>query len=146
MSKEEPIGIQIVTPGWSDDALTDALRSLTRAIYAHDPEHDLGGALGGPDGYGANIETPVFTMRRFYWGNCTCGAHDDPAEPPHKPTCAFELPNFVHKPTGFEVRWYKWIGRDNETKGTPPADLAQMVRECAASLPPLPPSETDKTR
>jgi len=32
----------------------------------------------------------------------------------HSNKCALELPNFLHKKTGFEVRWYKYLGRDME--------------------------------
>ena len=41
-------------------------------------------------------------------------------------------PNFWHKPSGFKVWWYKYIGRDMETHGTPPVDL---LERCLASLP-----------
>lgn len=40
-------------------------------------------------------------------------------------------PNFWHKPSGFKVWWYKYIGRSVEAHGTPPADL--MAR-CIASI------------
>lgn len=39
-------------------------------------------------------------------------------------------PNFWHKPSGFKVWWYKYIGRDVEMYGTPPADL---LERCLAS-------------
>lgn len=50
----------------------------------------------------------------------------------HLPTCSLELPNFRHKASGFEVRWYKWIGRDMQTSGD--ADLRRMFAECMDSL------------
>lgn len=40
-------------------------------------------------------------------------------------------PNFWHKPSGFKVWWYKYIGRDMETHGEPPADL---LERCLRSL------------
>lgn len=40
-------------------------------------------------------------------------------------------PNFWHKPSGFKVWWYKYIGRDTETLGDPPGDL---LAQCLASL------------
>jgi hypothetical protein len=55
----------------------------------------------------------------------------------HRDTCALVLPNFRHKASGFEVRWYKYIGRGMETSGPVPADLTPMFRECLDSLPPL---------
>ena len=43
------------------------------------------------------IDTPVFTIRPFYWG--------DERE-------VYVLPNFVYKPWGIEMTWYKWPMRD----------------------------------
>jgi hypothetical protein len=43
-------------------------------------------------------------------------------------------PNFWHKPSGFKVWWYKYIGRDMET--TSGGDWAATLRECFASLGP----------
>jgi hypothetical protein len=42
-------------------------------------------------------------------------------------------PNFWHKPSGFKVWWYKYIGRDMETSGEV-ADTGTMIDECIASL------------
>lgn len=70
--------------------------------------------------------------------HCSCGrdARAEQADIGHRSTCAVELPNFRFKPSGFEVRWYKWIGRGNETKGDA-GDLALMFQQCIASLPAL---------
>lgn len=38
----------------------------------------------------------------------------------HSDKCALELPNFLHKKTGFEVRWYKYLGRGMEVNMKPP--------------------------
>jgi hypothetical protein len=69
--------------------------------------------------------------------HCTCG-HQTAFEAwvdvnGHKPTCSLELPNFRHKASGFEVRWYKWIGRDNELKNEP-SDLGAVFTECLLSV------------
>jgi hypothetical protein len=69
--------------------------------------------------------------------HCTCG-HDKlfsawVNDNGHRPTCALELPNFLHKRTGMEVRWYKWIGRGMESVGVP-KDVAAVFRECMESL------------
>lgn len=71
--------------------------------------------------------------------HCTCdhepkwNAFCDTPEGTHYPTCAVELPNYRHKATGFEVRWYKYIGRDNELKNEPP-DMGAVLSECFGSL------------
>lgn len=73
----------------------------------------------------------------LYQWLCTCGVDERATEyfatEGHYPTCALELPNFRHKATGFEVRWYKYIGRDMETKGE--CDWHAVLRECLQSLP-----------
>lgn len=78
--------------------------------------------------YGANYENDIFVMRRYSWAGCSCGAHEDPEERDHDADCELELPNFRFKPTGFEMRWYKYIGRDTEVRGGPlPGDFAHQV-------------------
>jgi hypothetical protein len=70
--------------------------------------------------------------------HCTCG-HDAEYEAwekvnGHTDACLFNRPNFLHKPTGLRVNWYKWIGRDTEVKGE--GDPLQIIQECIASLKP----------
>lgn len=60
----------------------------------------------------------------------------------HYPTCSVVLPNFRHKASGFEVRWYKWIGRDNETMNDPP-DIGTVLSECITSLVPSPDGDSN---
>jgi hypothetical protein len=75
------------------------------------------------------------------WGwRCTCGVDAlatewfARAENQHATRCAIAVPNFWHKPSGFEVRWYKWIGRDMETNEIK-IDIGTVFNECLASLP-----------
>ncbi len=44
------------------------------------------------------FDNEVFTVRPYCW--------DDDKE-------KAELPNFVYKPTGFEIKWYKYAFRDS---------------------------------
>lgn len=68
--------------------------------------------------------------------HCTCSYESDFKEwasvNDHDPRCPTVLPNFRHKTSGFEVRWYKWIGRDNETKGDVRWD--EIYADCIASI------------
>lgn len=41
-------------------------------------------------------------------------------------------PNFLHKPTGTAVRWYKYIGRSMEVEAR--GDWGQVITECRAAL------------
>jgi len=94
----------------------------------------IGVGFGDPDEwaskYGTNFENEVFLMKTQYWGDCTCGAMDTGPDEPERdcePTCPMQAPNFRFKPTGFEVRWYKYIGRDMEFSGELPADFIQQI-------------------
>lgn len=120
--------VEVILPQIRDDSLSYGLRILTKKISERHPDLESGYGLGGPSGYGVDFENDIFAMRRFYWGDCDCGNDDDHAE-----TCSVRLPNFHHKPSDFKVRWYKWIGRDNETEGEC-ADLGMMISDCIDSL------------
>lgn len=72
--------------------------------------------------------------------HCTCGASAqinafDAGEGACDPRCSDARPNFAHKASGFEVRWYKYIGRSQElNKEITPEDWAAVVAECLESL------------
>lgn len=60
--------------------------------------------------YGEVFENEVFAIFPYYWGDCTCGDEQN-----HKSDCPIVKPNFLYKPTGFELRWYKYPLRDSYT-------------------------------
>lgn len=77
------------------------------------------------------------------WGaavHCTCEygrlreewcATDD-----HSPDCALVRPNFLHKPSGLELRWYKYPLRDSYmNREVSPREWRTICRECIDSLP-----------
>ena len=65
-------------------------------------------------------ETDVFVVRPYYWGD--------------KEEMA-RLPNFLHKPTGFELRWYKYPLRDAYVNQKIPLHKFRMIiDECVASI------------
>lgn len=54
---------------------------------------------------------------------------------PHPATCPTQLPNFVYKPTGFEVSWYKYPFRGaTANREISRQELKAMVDDCIASL------------
>jgi hypothetical protein len=69
---------------------------------------------------------------------CTCGVDQrarQTDEMGHRKTCAVELPNFLHKRTGLEVRWYKYIGRSMESVGrSDKISLSAVFDECLAAV------------
>ena len=80
----------------------------SRGEYAVEPREEyqesfacfldaLGFDYHGHDERGDGMDNDVFTIRPYYWGEDEVIA---------------ELPNFVYKPTGLEIRWYKYPMRD----------------------------------
>lgn len=115
------------------DIVSQCLYVLCETIIRGLMPDERGGGLGGEFGYGVNFENDAFVMRRFYWGDCDCGSDEN--DEPHKPTCSLERPNFLHKRTGLEIRWYKWIGRDMEAKPETIIDWGAIWTECMESIP-----------
>jgi hypothetical protein len=77
----------------------------------------LAEALGFTNYFG-DFECELFETHAYWWGDCTCGVDDltfdnDEIEPPHSSTCMYNRPNFIYKPTGYELRWYKYPLRDS---------------------------------
>jgi hypothetical protein len=114
--------------------VADDLYELTRLLHTVGYEKS-GGLLGGEFGYGAEVDNDVFEMHPYWWGDCLCGYSEaewefDKASHPtdsmwqewyerhdHEPDCPTVRPNFRHKASGVEVRWYKYLGRSMEIKG-----------------------------
>jgi hypothetical protein len=61
--------------------------------------------------------------------HCTCGRDERARDAGlgHLPECSGELPNFLYKPTGFRLEWYKYIGRDMEFTGDLPSDFMTRI-------------------
>jgi hypothetical protein len=79
-------------------------------------------------GYGApeverefyGFDNDVFTIRPYYWG-------EDEAEE--------ELPNFVYKPIGFEIEWYKYAFRDSYMNfDLSKKQILEIFKKCAKSI------------
>lgn len=70
--------------------------------------------------------------------HCTCGhsqaVQEWLAANPHAERCPIELPNFWHKPSGLKVKWYKWIGRDNEIEQSADVTLRAVLNACLKSI------------
>ena len=111
--------IRIVLPERSEDSISESLRELTRQICLK-TDDDGSGGLGGQYGYGCNYENNIFMMHRECW-----------CEKDNCPWCNEENPNFLYKPTGASIRWYKYIGRDNEMNGSL---SSEWFKTCVASL------------
>ncbi len=120
MNSDKP-NIMVILPAVSRDEFSNGLRELTKAIVEQNPKRHVMGLLGGTYGYGARWDDKVFSMHPFCW-----------CEKENCPWCEGEKPNFHHKRTGFEVTWYKYIGRSMETEGE--CDWPTVLAECLASV------------
>ena len=57
------------------------------------------------------------------------------SEHDHTPTCRLVQPNFLYKPTGFRINWYKYPFRDSYmTPGINAKEWYRIVRHCIESL------------
>ena len=113
----------IVLPERSEDCISGGLRMLTRRLCDLTGESGIGG-LGGRYGYGIEYENDVFMMHPYCW-----------CDKDGCPWCDWEYdepqPNFLYKPTGAKVEWYKWIGRSMDVYGELPADWLQQCMSSA---------------
>lgn len=72
----------------------------------------------GRDFYG--FDNDVFTIRPYYWG-----------EDPEKAA----LPNFLYKPTGLVIKWYKYAFRDSYMNQNLTAkQLREIFKKCKQSI------------
>ena len=95
----------VSVPG--DHGITEGLVLLTQILHEQGLAEATEGLLGGTYGYGCHFENATFYIRPYCWcEESTC------------PQCGHDAPNFFHKPSGSEVRWYKYIGRGQSIKFT----------------------------
>jgi hypothetical protein len=70
--------------------------------------------------------------------HCTCGFNEESMkwedENQHKEDCPMIRPNFLYKPTGFQVNWYKYIGRSMEFEKTSKGRWEKILKECLKSI------------
>lgn len=102
--------IKIIVPQGMFGAVSDEpeIDSLIRKIaVAYSQNHDQEWA----EKYGTDFENDAFMMHPYCW-----------CEKDSCLWCNGDEPNFRHKATGFEVHWYKYIGREMIYNKTPPMD------------------------
>lgn len=116
-SKKEKI--EVIIPKGASTKVDWGLVELTRQIGLKTKQSG-GYGLGGTNGYGIEFENDIFMMHPFCW------CEDDDCK-----WCSKGEANFLYKPTGCKITWYKYIGRDQEKVGTLPKDWLQ---NCINSL------------
>jgi hypothetical protein len=84
------------------------------------------------EGYVNEFENEVFRLFAYWWGDCTCGVGEDE---PCADSCNLVRPNFVHKPTGYEIQWYKYPLRDSyANREITWESFCGVVEDCKQSL------------
>ena len=105
--------LEVIVPqgmfGPDKDYFVDAILRAIAECHAEEGEW--------AEKYGIDIDNDIFMMHKFCW------CDEDDCQ-----WCSREEPNFRYKPTGFEVKWYKYIGRDMEM------NRPISISECAEIL------------
>lgn len=122
MNDMERDEIHVMVPECADDDVSELMRNLTKCLSELDPESIAHGFLGGEFGYGCDFETPVFRMHPYCW----CDRDECP-------WCNGSAPNYLHKPSGATVHWYKYIGRSMEIDAPQGFDWPAAVKESLES-------------
>lgn len=122
----------------SGDVLSRGLYALSELVIRGLKPNERAGGFGGDFGYACEFENEVFEFHPDYQ-HCSCPYSEDDWAQDHVKDCrlVMGLPNFRHKTSGLEVRWYKWIGRDvglNRTDLTGERWVS-ILRECYESIP-----------
>jgi hypothetical protein len=137
--------LAIVLPPCSDDKISADLRYLTEVLMDRG-EETTGGLLGGEYGYGAEFENDTLMMHPYCWCEqsdcpwclpCECEYANGWKHPVTRVCrrCAEGLehaPNFLHKPSGTTVHWYKYIGRSMDVDLR--EDWLTVMGDCLRSL------------
>ena len=71
--------------------------------------------------------------------HCTCGVHEEYGKwretHNHDPECWLVKPNFLYKPTGFSISWYKYPLRDSYmSEQLTVAQFTEIIDKCIESL------------
>lgn len=105
--------LQIVVPAGmfggssGEDRLTHFLRALA---HKHRREDEWA------EKYGTQHDDGTWSMHPFCW-----------CEEKECQWCSDDAPNFLYKPTGFRITWYKYIGRGMEIEGQPDDGMWALV-------------------
>lgn len=147
-----------------EEFLIRSLHELAVKAAQRNGELQEGDEDWGPRKYGTEFENDVFEMHPFWWGRCRCKywlileqrdkhfkrsrrtqkrdenyerfleTHEHAANcPEHPDNDRSKLPNF--RCGDFEVRWYKYIGRDIScNRSITRQELEDMFKKCFESL------------
>lgn len=93
-----------------------------------------------------HYENDTFKIFPYYWGECNCGFEQETEwydSNNHKSHCFLVLPNFIYKPTNFQIKWYKYPLRDAYMNQNIDCDeFTIMINDCISGII----NETKKTK
>lgn len=72
---------------------------------------------------GVLYDSALFMMHPYCW-----------CESENCEWCEGDAANFVHKPTGLSIWWYKYIGRSMRIENPNNADFVKVLSECCDEL------------
>jgi|SRR3990167_7853 len=140
--------ITILTPSMASTDremdLVNLTEYLTKKVFKN--EWQGGGLLGGEYGYGVDFENGTFMMHQFCWcekSSCDwCAVNGKRLQKKLLKKYGDKkwaewgyAPLFWYKPSNFQVRWYKWIGRGTEyNKKISTKEWQKIYEECIKSL------------
>lgn len=122
---------------------------IQRELYAWDKDNPRRMMKKDYDKFMARGLKPIFqkyglpTTGKNWWHGfmclCTCGHYDRArqweADHPHADTCGLVRPNFLFKPAGYELRWYKYPLRDSYSSHNLSIEQFEaMIDACLESL------------
>ena len=108
-----------------DNILVNLIEASIRAIA-----HECGPTDEWPEKYGTDFENETFRMHPYCWceGDICSYCNNQTNE-------GRQSPNFLYKPSGLSVWWYKYIGRSMEVEGELNAiEIVKMVHESLLSI------------
>lgn len=121
--------------------------------YGHNATYDRGvlelcRELGCDYDYGREVHCTCGSDNEWKraWAACDCDWHAGRGI--YRFGRATSAPHFWYKPTGLQVRWYKYIGRDNDVVVGSSSDWRSILINCLASVgaPPLEEAAADYER
>ena len=115
----------LLIPIQGDLGIAEGLVLLTQVLHEQGYAEASGGGLGGTYGYGCRFENNTFLIVPYCW-----------CEESKCPQCGHDAPNFLHKPSGSTVHWYKYIGRGQHVDLTIPWSTIMMDCINSLGLPP----------
>jgi hypothetical protein len=103
----------------NEDLIVGGLIEIAKRIQDKKPNM----AHGPSPNYGVSYDSALFMMHPYCW-----------CEDENCAWCEGDAANFIHKPTGLSIWWYKSIGRSMRIENPNNADFVKVLSECCDEL------------